>query len=144
ELQDVCDPAPGPDDVLVEVAYAGLNRSDVLERLGRYGPPQTNGPAIPGLEYSGTVAAAGARVRGLKPGDRVFGLATGGAHATRICVNAATAMRLPQTLGFEAAAAIPEAFITAWDALFRSGRFGLGMTVVVHAAGSGVGLAALA
>jgi NADPH:quinone reductase len=145
EVREVDDPVPGTDDVLVDVAYAGLNRADLLERRGHYGPPEPSvGPAIPGLEYAGMVAAVGGRVSKLQAGDRVFGIASGRAQAERIAVNAGTAMRIPDELPLEAAAAVPEAFMTAWDALFRAGRFRLGMTVVVHAAGSGVGLAALA
>lgn len=145
ELREVPDPVPGSDDVLIDVAYAGLNRADLLERAGRYGPlDPTSGPATPGLEYAGTVAAMGDRVRGLAPGDRVFGIVSGGAHAARLVTNAATAMRVPRELDLAAAAAIPEAFITAWDALFTIGRFALGQTVLVHAVGSGVGLAAVA
>jgi putative PIG3 family NAD(P)H quinone oxidoreductase len=145
ELRDVPDPVPGSNDVLVDVAYAGINRADLLERAGRYGPPEpATGPAIPGLEYSGTVAAAGAQVRGLAPGDRVFGIVSGGAHAERLVTHADTAMRVPGELDLAAAAAIPEAFMTAWDALFTRGGFSLGQTVLIHAVGSGVGLAALA
>jgi NADPH2:quinone reductase len=145
ELRDVPDPVPGSNDVLVDVAYAGINRADLLERAGRYGPIEpASGPVIPGLEYSGTVAAAGAQVRGLANGERVFGIVGGGAHAGRLVTHAATAMRVPDKLDLAAAAALPEAFMTAWDALVTRGGFSLGQTVLVHAAGSGVGLAALA
>lgn len=145
EVRDVPDLMPGSNDVLVDVAYAGINRADLLERAGRYGPPEpAAGPAIPGLEYSGTVTAAGAQVRGLAPGDRVFGIVSGGAHAERLVTHADTAMRVPSELDLAAAAAIPEAFMAAWDALFARGGFSLGQTVLVHAVGSGVGLAALA
>jgi NADPH2:quinone reductase len=144
EIQDVPEPELGTDDVLVDVAYAGLNRADVLERRGFYGTAASEERPIGGLEYSGTVAMTGSRVRTLHPGDRVFGIVSGRAHAEKLAVNAATAMRVPDELDLESAAAIPEAFMTAWDALFRAGGFRLGMTVVVHAAGSGVGLAALA
>ena len=145
EIREVPDPVPGSDDVLVDVAYAGLNRADILERLGLYGPPEPGGgPPIPGLEFAGTIAAVGANVRRRTAGERVFGIATGGAHAERISVPAQMAMRVPDEIDFRTAAAIPEAFMTAWDALFRIGRFGLGQTVLIHAVGSGVGLAAVA
>jgi NADPH2:quinone reductase len=144
EIRDVPDPVPGTEDVLVHVAYAGLNRADILEREGRYGPPEpSGGPAIPGLEYAGTVADIGAAVRGLGRGDRVFGIVPGGAHAERLVTNAATVCRIPTELELDAAAAVPEAFITAWDALVHRGHFAFGQTVVVHAVGSGVGLAAV-
>ncbi|MEO6991696.1 MAG: NAD(P)H-quinone oxidoreductase [Candidatus Baltobacteraceae bacterium] len=145
EIRDVPAPEPGPDDVTIEVAYAGLNRADLLERMGRYGPPvAARGPAIGGLEYSGTVVARGRNVHDIALGERVFGIVGGGAHAEQVVTDARSAMRLPDALSLEAAAAIPEAFITAWDALFRLGGFALGSTLVVHAAGSGVGLAAIA
>jgi putative PIG3 family NAD(P)H quinone oxidoreductase len=143
-VRDIPDPALGSDDVLVDVAFAGLNRADILERKGLYGPPEPGGgPVVPGLEYAGTIAAVGEKVRDRTKGERVFGIATGGAHAQRIAVPAPMAMRLPDELDFKTAAAIPEAFMTAWDALFRIGGFRLGQTAVIHAVGSGVGLAAL-
>jgi putative PIG3 family NAD(P)H quinone oxidoreductase len=145
EVQDVAVPVLGSEEVLVNVAFAGLNRADILERKGLYGPPDpSGGPSIPGLEYSGTIASVGTKVRGRNVGERVFGIATGGAHAERIAVPAPMAMRLPDEIDFKTAAAIPEAFMTAWDALFRIGGFRLGQTAVIHAVGSGVGLAALA
>jgi putative PIG3 family NAD(P)H quinone oxidoreductase len=144
ELRDVPDPVPGSEDLLVDVAYAGLNRADILEREGRYGPPEpAEGPTIPGLEYAGTVAALGERVRGYTIGDRVFGIVSGRAHAERLATNAETACRVPREIDMAAAGAIPEAFMTAWDALFGCGRFSLGQTAVVHAVGSGVGAAAV-
>jgi putative PIG3 family NAD(P)H quinone oxidoreductase len=145
ELREIPAPEWGPRDLLVDVAYAGLNRADLLERAGRYGIPiPPGGYSVPGMEYAGTVAAAGNRVEGFAPGDRVFGIVAAGAHAAQVAVDAGTALRVPDGLSLEAAAALPEAFITAWDALIRSGGFTLGKTVVVHAIGSGVGLAALA
>ncbi|MGH7756459.1 MAG: alcohol dehydrogenase catalytic domain-containing protein, partial [Vulcanimicrobiaceae bacterium] len=144
QLVDRPQPEPGPDDLLVRVAAAGLNRADVLERAGRYGPaPPSTEAVVPGLEYAGTVVAAGANVRGIATGDRVFGLVPGGAHAEYVAVPAGTASLVPTELELTAAAAIPEAFITADDALFARGAFGLGQTVVVHAVGSSVGLAAV-
>jgi putative PIG3 family NAD(P)H quinone oxidoreductase len=137
-------PKCGADDVLVNVAFAGLNRADVLERLGRYGsPPTADGAAIPGLELAGTVRTCGANVRRLRPGDRVCALVSGGAHAEVARVPAATAVLLPDSLAFADAAALPEAYITADDALFALGSLRLGETVVIHAVASGVGLAAL-
>jgi putative PIG3 family NAD(P)H quinone oxidoreductase len=137
-------PKYGADDILVDVAFAGLNRADVLERLGRYGsPPTAAGAAIPGLELAGSVRACGANVRGLRPGDRVCALVPGGAHAEVARVYAATAVLLPDSLAFADAAALPEAYITADDALFALGALRLGETIVIHAVGSGVGLAAL-
>ena len=145
EIRDVPAPRVGSDDVLVDVAYAGLNRADLLERAGRYGPPIPDGRfTIPGLEYAGTVGAVGDNVSKARIGERVFGIATGGAHAQRIAVHAGTACAIPAGLSLEAAGAAPEAFMTAWDALVGIARFRLGQVAVVHAIGSAVGLAALA
>jgi putative PIG3 family NAD(P)H quinone oxidoreductase len=142
-LEDVPAPEPGSDEALVEVAYAGLNRADVLERMGRY--PSPGGPnAIPGMEYSGIVRAVGASVRGLAPGARVCGLTGAGAHAEFLSVTALTTIPVAPGLSLRDAAAIPEAFTTAYDALFARGHFALGQTVLVHAVGSSVGLAAAA
>jgi len=139
---DVPQPVPGEDDALVAVAYAGLNRADLLERMGYYPmPPQAI--AIAGLEFSGTVRAVGSRVRGVAPGDRVCGLVQRGAQAEFVAVQALTLSKLPDGVTLRTAGAIPEAFTTARDALFTRGGFTLGQTVVVHAVGSGVGLAAV-
>ena len=140
---DVPEPELGSDDALVDVAYAGLNRADLLERQGGY-PGPTRDPMIPGLEFSGTVAAIGARVTNVAVGDRVCGLVTAGAHASRLLTHALALCKVPKHLDLQTAAAIPEAFTTAHDALFARGRFALGETALVHAVGSGVGLAAVA
>ena len=140
---DVADRVPGTDDALVEVAYAGLNRADILERQGRYAVPE-GGPAIPGIEFSGIVRAVGTAVRSVAPGDRVCGLVPAGAHAELLATSAATLAKVPGEVTLRDAAAIPEAFITAYDALYVRGGFGLGDSVVVHAVGSSVGLAAVA
>jgi len=136
-------PAPrcGTDDALVRVAYAGLNRADVADRAGAYGAVDPTRPRVPGLEYAGVVAEVGERVRHLSVGDRVMGLAPGGAHAELLAVPALTAIRVPPELSLRDAGALPEAFITAHDALFTRGAFALGETVAVHAVASGVGLA---
>jgi putative PIG3 family NAD(P)H quinone oxidoreductase len=141
-IREVAEPSVGSDDALVEIAFAGLNRADVLERLGRYPTPPTD-VQIPGIELSGTVRAVGERVTSLVPGDRVCGLVQSGAHAERLAVAALTLSKVPAGLDLRDAAAIPEAFITAHDALFARGAFGLGQTALVHAVGSSVGLAAI-
>jgi NADPH2:quinone reductase len=140
---EIADRVPGTDEALVAVAYAGLNRADILERQGRYAVPE-GGPATPGIEYSGIVRAVGPAVRNVVPGDRVCGLVPSGAHAELLATNAATLAKVPDGVTLRDAAAIPEAFITAYDALFTRGSFALGQSVVVHAVGSSVGLAAVA
>lgn len=139
---DVPEPIVGSEDALVEVAYGGLNRADVLERMGRYPVPKRD-IAIPGIEFSGTVRAVGPQVTNVAPGDRVCALVQSGAHAQRLATNALTLSKVPDGVDLRTAAAIPEAFITAHDALFDRGRFALGETALVHAVGSGVGLAAV-
>jgi NADPH:quinone reductase-like Zn-dependent oxidoreductase len=139
---DVPEPEVGSEDAVVEVAYAGLNRADVLERQGRY-PVAPAAIAIPGIEYSGTVRALGAQVTSLHLGDRVCGLVQRGAHAERLSAHALTISKVPDGLDLATAAAIPEAFITAHDALFARARFALGQTALIHAVGSSVGLAAV-
>ncbi len=141
-IRAVREPPVGDEDALVDVAFAGLNRADLLERQGRYPVPPSD-LSIPGIEFSGTVRAVGPRVTSLAPGDRVCGLVTAGAHAERLAAPALTLSKLPAGLALRDAAAVPEAFITAHDALFARAAFALGQTAVVHAVGSSVGLAAV-
>jgi NADPH:quinone reductase-like Zn-dependent oxidoreductase len=144
-LRDVPEPELGSDDALVEVAYAGLNRADVLEREGRYGSGQRAAQVRAGLEFSGVVRAVGSsRVSAVSSGDRVCGLVIAGAHAECVAAHALTLSRVPDEVDLATAAAIPEAYLTAHDALFARGGFELGQTVLVNAVGSSVGLAAVA
>lgn len=133
---------PGPGEVLVEIAAAGLNRADILQRKGFYPAPRGTVPDVPGLEYAGTVAAAGEGA-GVSVGDRVMGIAAGGAMATHIVVHGREAIAVPGDMSLEHAAAVPEVFLTAYDALFDRGGMAIGDTVVVHSIGSGVGTAAM-
>jgi NADPH2:quinone reductase len=142
-IREVPEPVLGSDDALVAVAFAGLNRADLLERRGDYPSPAGPG-ASPGLEFSGVVRAVGSRVTTVAPGDRVCGLVPAGAHAERLATHALALAKVPSALDLRTAAAIPEAFITAHDALFARAGFRLGETALVHAVGSGVGLAAVA
>lgn len=143
EVRDVPPPAPGPHDVLVRVHATAVNRADVLQRIGRYPAPPGWPDDIPGLEFAGEVAATGSDATRWRPRDRVFGLAGGGTYAEYVTVHEATLARIPDTLGWHEAAAIPEAFITAHDALVTQGRLAAGERVLVHAVASGVGLAAV-
>ncbi|HXY69835.1 MAG TPA: NAD(P)H-quinone oxidoreductase [Gemmatimonadales bacterium] len=143
QLRSVPDPHPAAGEVLVRVRAAGVNRADVLQRRGHYPPPAGAPADIPGMEYAGEVAALGAGVRAWKVGDRVMGLVASGAYAEAVAVNEAVAMRFPAAWSFEEAAAVPEVFITAYDALFRQMRLRAGERVLIHAVGSGVGTAAL-
>ncbi|MFW6050641.1 MAG: NAD(P)H-quinone oxidoreductase [Myxococcota bacterium] len=134
---------PGADEVLVEVAAAGLNRADILQRRGFYPAPPGVPPDVPGLEYAGTVAAVGPAVRSFAPGDRVMGIAGGGAMATHLVAHERELIPVPDGIQLSHAAAIPEVFLTAYDALFLQGGLGIGQVVLVHAAASGVGTAAI-
>lgn len=140
---DVPEPTCGTDDALVDVGYAGLNRADILERRGGYPAPERD-LAIPGLEFSGIVRAIGSRVTTVSVGDAVCGLVAAGAHASVLATHALTLSKIPAGISTRDAAAIPEAFVTAHDALFARGRLRLGEVALVHAVGSSVGLAAIA
>jgi putative PIG3 family NAD(P)H quinone oxidoreductase len=136
-------PAPGPGQVLVEVAAAGLNRADLLQRRGLYPAPPGAPADIPGLEYAGHVSSVGEGVRDFAPGDEVMGIVAGGAMATHLVVHERELLRVPTGLSLAQAAAVPEAFLTAYDALFTQAGLEAGERVLVHAVGSGVGTAAL-
>lgn len=142
-LQEIPDPVPGPEDVLVRVKATALNRADLLQRRGLYPQP---GPRpeheIPGLEFAGEVEACGDRVTDYKVGDRVMGLLAGGGYAEKVVTHQRLASPIPDSMSFEDAAAVPEAFITAHDALSQCSLV-CGERVLVHAAGSGVGTAAI-
>lgn len=135
-------PEPADGEVRVEVRAAGLNRADLLQRAGRYPAPAGAPADIPGLEFAGEIDALGPGVTGWRRGERVFAIAAGGAQAEYLCVPASTLARIPDSLDWVDAAAVPEAFITAHDAMVSQGALGRDERVVVHAVGSGVGLAA--
>ena len=139
ELGEVPDPRPGPGELLVRVRAAGVNRADLLQRLGRY-PPPPGEPETLGLEIAGEVLEPAAP---FQRGDRVMALLGGGGYAELARVPAPHALPIPEGMGVAEAAAIPEAFLTAWLNLFMLGRLAPGEVVVVHAAASGVGSAAL-
>jgi putative PIG3 family NAD(P)H quinone oxidoreductase len=137
------DPSPGRCEVLVRIHAAGVNRADLLQRMGRYRAPPDAPSDIPGLEYAGTVEAVGECVTELSVGERVFGLAPGGTYAELLVVHSRAVARLPSELSFVQGAAVPEAFVTAYDSLVSQGGLAAGDHVLVHAAGSGVGTAAV-
>jgi NADPH2:quinone reductase len=143
QVQEIEDPVAGLDDVLVDVKASALNRADLMQRQGRY--PATPGirADVPGLEFSGVVTEAGERVTGVTPGDRVCGLLGGGDYASRVATHHLMTIPIPSNLDFVQAAAIPEVFFTAYDALFNHCELKMGESVLIHAVGSGVGTAAL-
>ena len=142
EIQRRPVPEPGAEEVLVRVRASALNRADLLQREGRYPAPPGAPPDIPGLEFAGEVAAVGSSVATWATGDRVFGLVGGGAHAEFLVTHERTVAAVPDALDWRQAGAVPEAFITAHDALLQA-AMRPGDRVLVHAAASGVGLAAI-
>lgn len=143
ELRDLPDPVPSRGEVLVRVRATAVNRADLLQRIGVYPAPPDAPADVPGLEFAGEVEAIGEGVTELAPGDRVFGLAGGGTYAEKIVLHARALARIPPLLGLVEAAAVPEAFVTAFDALVGRARLLPGETVLVSAVGSGVGTAAV-
>jgi NADPH:quinone reductase len=131
------------DRVRVRVRAAGLNRADILQRLGRYPAPPGYPQEIPGLEFAGEVSEVGDEVRRWKMGDRVFGIIGGGAQAEFVAVPESTLAEIPSNLDWAEAAAVPEVFMTAHDALFTQCGLQIGERALIHAAGSGVGTAAI-
>jgi NADPH2:quinone reductase len=143
EVAEVPDPEPRAGEVLVRVLASALNRADVLQRQGRYPAPAGASANIPGLEIAGEVVARGSGATRWAEGDRVFGIVAGGGNAELAAIDERHLARVPDDMPWDAAAAVPEAFITAHDALVTQAMMRPGESVLVHAAGSGVGLAAI-
>ncbi|MBM3139735.1 MAG: NAD(P)H-quinone oxidoreductase [Chloroflexi bacterium] len=142
-IEEVDEPDCGPEDVLIAVHATALNRADLLQRRGRYPGPAGTRDDIPGLEMAGVVERVGERVTAWRAGDRVMALLGGGGYAARVSVHERLLMAIPEGLECVQAAAIPEVFLTAYDALVRQCELAVGESVLVHAAGSGVGTAAI-
>lgn len=134
--------ALGPDEVLVQVCATAVNRADLQQARGNY-PPPPGASEILGLEAAGTVAEVGKAVRDFSPGDRVFALLSGGGYAEQVIVPADMLMRIPTAWSFETAAAVPEAWMTAYVNLFWEAQIAPGDWVLIHAGASGVGSAAI-
>jgi putative PIG3 family NAD(P)H quinone oxidoreductase len=135
-------PEPGAGEIRVRVRATAVNRADLLQRMGVYPAPPDVPADIPGLEYAGEVDAVGPQVREHAVGDRVFGLVGGGSYAEYVTTHARAAAKIPAAMSFEDAAAIPEAFITAHDAMVTQGGLRSGEMLLINAIGSGVGTAA--
>jgi len=135
-------PQAGPGDVLIKVAYAGVNRPDCLQRSGRYPPPPGASPIL-GLEASGHVVAVGAGVTQWRVGDAVCGLANGGAYAEYVAIPQGQVLPVPKGLSLLQAAALPENYFTVWTNVFQRGRLQSGETFLVHGGSSGIGLTAI-
>ncbi len=137
------DPRPGPLDVLVKVRSVGLNRADLLQRMGAYPAPAGAVADVPGLEYAGEIEAVGDAVQDRKPGDRVMGLIGGGAYAEKLVVHERETIPVPEQMDWVQAGATPEAFLTAYRAIFLEGGLQHGQWCLVRAVTSGIGLAAI-
>jgi len=142
QIREVPDPVPGPEEVLVAVISTAVNRADLLQRMGLYpGPPMAH--EIPGLEFAGRVVQIGDRVTAHAVGDLVMGINNGGCYAELVAVPERQALPVPDGLPIADAGAVPEVFLTAWDALVRQGGLTSGRWALVHAGASGVGTAAI-
>jgi putative PIG3 family NAD(P)H quinone oxidoreductase len=140
-IEEVPEPEPSRGEILVDVIASALNRADILQRKGRYpGPPSTH--EIPGLEFAGRVIG-GNQTTLWEPGDPVMGIVAGGGHAEQLVIHERQAIAVPSRIGVADAAAIPEVFLTAWDALVVQGGLTSGRWALVHAGASGVGTAAI-
>jgi len=141
-ISEVPAPELGPGDLRIRVAATAVNRADLLQRQGLY-PPPPGASSILGLECAGEVIEVGAQVEGWAAGDRAMALLTGGGYAEQAVVPAGCAMRLPERLGWEEAAAVPEVFLTVFLNLFQLAGFAEGGAALVHGGGSGIGTAAI-
>ena len=137
------DPEPSRGEVRVRVRATAVNRADLLQRMGAYPAPADSPPDIPGLEIAGEVAMLGPGCERFAVGDRVFGLVGGGGYAEAIVSHERALAKIPDGMSFEDAAAVPEAFVTAHDAIVSQAQLRSGEPLLVHAAGSGVGTAAV-
>jgi putative PIG3 family NAD(P)H quinone oxidoreductase len=141
-VDDVPDPIPAPGEVLVDVAAAGVNRADVMQRQGFYDPPPGT-PAYPGLEVSGRIAQVGDGVQGWSVGQEVCALLTGGGYAERVAVPAGQLLPVPAGVSLEDAAALPEVTCTVWSNVFLTANLQPGEVLLVHGGGSGIGTMAI-
>lgn len=142
QWSEVPDPVPGPADVLIDVAAAGINRADLLQRQGLY-PPPPGAPPYPGMECSGRIVAAGPEVAGWKPGDEVCALMAGGGYAEMAAVPAGQVLPVPEGVDLAGAAALPEAACTVYSNVFQIGGLAAGQTLLVHGGASGIGTLAI-
>ena len=141
-IGEVSIPTPGPKEVLVKVHATALNRADTLQRRGFY-PPPPGASDILGLEMAGIVVAVGESVTGWEKGDRIMGLLSGGGYASFVVIHEDMALPIPEGMDFAQAAAIPEAFLTAFQAIVLIARFQKGESILIHAGASGVGTSAI-
>ncbi|MEM6537773.1 MAG: alcohol dehydrogenase catalytic domain-containing protein, partial [Pseudomonadota bacterium] len=135
-------PSPASDEVLIKVAAAGVNRPDVLQRMGLYPPPE-GASDLPGLEVSGTIEEVGADVTDLSVGDAVCALLPGGGYAEYAAASSGTCLPVPENVSLIEAGSLPETFFTVWANVFEAGSLSAGETLLVHGATSGIGVTAI-
>ena len=135
-------PKPGPDEILIKVLAAGVNRPDVSQRQGHY-PPPPGASDLPGLEVAGEVVAVGSNAKKQKPGDKVMSLVAGGGYAQYCIAQDAQAMAVPPSLSIAEAGAIPETLMTVWHNVFERGALKAGETLLIHGGSSGIGTMAI-
>ena len=141
-LTDRPEPFPAAGEILIDVAAAGVNRPDVIQRLGKY-PPPPGASDIPGLEVAGTVAALGANVSGWAIGEPICALVAGGGYAERAAVPQQQCLPIPKGLSAIQAAGLPETFFTVWTNVFQRGKLAAGETILIHGGTSGIGTTAI-
>ncbi|HUA34576.1 MAG TPA: NAD(P)H-quinone oxidoreductase [Candidatus Binataceae bacterium] len=142
KLREVADPVPKPDEILIRVRAAGLNRADLLQRQGMY-PPPPGASDIIGLECAGDVIAVGAEANGWRVGERAMALLPGGGYAEKAVVHHGSAMTIPSALSYEEAAGVPEVFLTVFLNIFMLAEIKRGDSVLIHGGGSGIGTASI-
>lgn len=142
QITDQPVPTPGNGEVLIKVAYAGVNRPDALQRAGLYNPPPSASP-LPGLEASGVIADVGPNVTDWKEGDQVCALLPGGGYAEYVLTSAAHCLPIPKGIGLKEAACLPETFFTVWSNVFDRGGLQAGERFLVHGGSSGIGTTAI-
>jgi len=145
EVLQICErpvPVPGEGQVLLKIAYAGVNRPDALQRAGLYAPPPTASP-LPGLEAAGTIAAVGSGVSGWAEGDEVCALLPGGGYAEYAVTHAAHCLPVPRGMGMKEASCLPETHFTVWSNVFQRGGLRAGERFLVHGGSSGIGTTAI-
>ncbi|MDR6763624.1 putative PIG3 family NAD(P)H quinone oxidoreductase [Flavobacterium sp. 2755] len=143
QLTEVTDLIPSKNEVLIQVKASGINRSDILQRKGKYAAPDSTSNEIPGLEVSGIIAACGPEVTQWKKGDRVCALLAGGGYAEYVAVKEGQCLPILKGLNFVEAASLPETVFTVWSNIFDRGKLKAGESLLVHGGRSGIGITAI-
>lgn len=143
KLAEVSDLVPSKNEVLIQVKASGINRSDILQRQGKYATPDSTANEIPGLEVSGIITGCGPEVTQWKKGDQVCALVAGGGYAEYVLVKEGQCLPIPKGLSFIEAASLPETVFTVWSNIFEQGKLKPGESLLVHGGSSGIGITAI-